>query len=229
MTIREKAPHILVVDDDQRIRELLQRFLTENGFRASTAKDSANARQLLASVEFDLLILDVMMPGMSGVELTERIRAASNVPVLLLTARGLPQDRIEGLEMGADDYMSKPFEPRELLLRVASLLRRTRREPSPPRALAFGRCVFDAARGELRRDGEPVKLTAAELSLLRVLSDRPGEAVARQRLVELTSSGMERSVDVQVTRLRRKMEDDPRTPIYLQTVRGVGYALMPDA
>jgi two-component system phosphate regulon response regulator OmpR len=227
-TIAEKSPHILVVDDDDRIRALLKRFLTDNGFRVSTAKDGAEARDLLGSVEFDLLILDVMMPGMSGFDLTEKIRAASNVPIMLLTARGLPEDRIEGLERGADDYLSKPFEPRELVLRISALLRRSRPIARDRQTLAFGAATFEPGRGELRRNGDLVKLTAGELALLRVLAAKPGEAISRQALAEQTSTPMERSIDVQITRIRKKIEDDPRTPIYLQTVRGVGYMLIPD-
>ncbi len=169
-----------------------------------------------------------MMPGLNGFDLTEKVRAASNTPVILLTARGLPQDRIEGLEKGADDYLTKPFEPRELLLRVASLLRRSRTPGPAKRVITFGACAFEFERGELRREGEPVRLTSSELALLRALAAKPGEAVSRAALAEQSSIAMERSVDVQVTRLRRKIEDDPRAPMFIQTVRGVGYALMPD-
>lgn len=224
----EKTSHILVVDDDDRIRELLKRYLSDNGYRVSAAKDAADARELLGSVEFDLLIIDVMMPGMSGFELTEKIRAASNVPILLLTARGLPEDRIEGLERGADDYLSKPFEPRELLLRIGALLRRSRPIARDRQILVFGDVIFEPGRGELRRDGDLIKLTAGELALLRVLAAKPGEAISRLALAEQTSTPMERSIDVQITRIRKKIEDDPRTPIFLQTVRGVGYMLIPD-
>ncbi|MDZ7628037.1 MAG: response regulator transcription factor [Parvularculaceae bacterium] len=224
----EKAAHILVVDDDDRIRTLLKRYLTENGYRTSVAKDGAEARELLGSVDFDMLILDVMMPGLSGFDLTEKIRAASNVPILLLTARGLPEDRIEGLERGADDYLSKPFEPRELLLRINALLRRTHPVKRDRQVLQFADTSFEPGRGELRRDGKLIKLTAGELALLRVLAAKPGEAISRTALAEQTATPMERSIDVQITRIRKKIEDDPRTPIYLQTVRGVGYMLIPD-
>jgi two-component system phosphate regulon response regulator OmpR len=226
--IGEAPPHVLIVDDDDRIRTLLKRFLTENGLRASLAADAAEARRLLASVEFDLLIIDVMMPGLSGFELTEKIRAGSNVPILLLTARGLPEDRIEGFERGADDYLSKPFEPRELLLRIHALLRRARPQTRDRQLLTFGACTFAPGRGELRRGDALIKLTAGELALLRALAQKPGEPILRSTLAEQTAAVMERSVDVQVTRLRKKIEADPKTPIYLQTVRGVGYALMPD-
>lgn len=223
----QEQAHILVVDDDDRIRSLLKRYLTDNGYRASVAADGEEARRVMAMVDFDLLILDVMMPGMSGFELTDKVRAASNVPILLLTARGLPEDRIEGLERGADDYLSKPFEPRELLLRVASLLRRTG-ATRERQVLTFGRCSFAPSRGELRIGEDLVKLTSSELALLRALAQKPGEAISRAALAEQTSTATERSIDVQVTRLRKKIENDPRMPIYLQTVRGVGYALMPD-
>jgi two-component system phosphate regulon response regulator OmpR len=226
--IEEHAPHILVVDDDDRIRMLLKRYLSDNGLRVSTAKDAAEAREITGGVEFDLLILDVMLPGMSGLDLAERIRAASNVPILLLTARGLPEDRIAGLERGADDYLSKPFEPRELLLRIEALLRRSRPIARERQILRFGSTTFEPGRGELRRDGELVKLTAGELALLRVLAGKPGEAVSRLALAEQTRTPMERSIDVQITRIRKKIEDNPKTPIYLQTVRGVGYLLAPD-
>jgi len=224
----ESAAHILVVDDDDRIRALLKQYLSENGFRTSTAANAKQARTLMGSVDFDLLILDVMMPGESGFDLTQKVRAASNVPILLLTARGLPEDRIEGLERGADDYLSKPFEPRELLLRASALLRRARPAALNSQELSFGACTFSVGRGELRRDGELIKLTASETALLRALARKPGEAISRQALAEQTSTAMERSIDVQVTRLRKKIEDDARTPIYLQTVRGVGYALFSD-
>lgn len=227
-TIAESAAHLLIVDDDDRIRALLKRYLSESGFRTSVAADAAEARRLMSSVDFDLLILDVMMPGETGFSLTRSIRAASNVPILVLTARGLPEDRIEGLEMGADDYLSKPFEPRELLLRVNALLRRAQPAALEKRELSFGGCVFSIGRGELRKNGELVRLTAGETALLKALAQKPREPISREALAEQTDAGMERSIDVQVTRLRKKIEEDPRAPIYLQTVRGVGYALMAD-
>lgn len=226
--IVESAAHLLVVDDDDRIRTLLKRYLSENGFRTSVASDAQQARTLMGSVEFDLLILDVMMPGETGFELTESIRGASNIPILLLTARGQPEDRITGLERGADDYLSKPFEPRELLLRINALLRRTQSAALEKRQLNFGDCVFSLGRCELRKGGELVKLTAGEAALLKALAQKPREAISREALAAQTDTGMERSIDVQVTRLRKKIEENPRTPIYLQTVRGIGYALMAD-
>lgn len=222
------SPHLLVVDDDDRIRDLLGRFLKDNGFRVSMAADAQQARALMAGVEFDLLILDVMMPGLSGFELTEQVRAASNVPILLLTARGETADRIEGFERGADDYLPKPFDPEELLVRLRALLRRAKPRAKAQEVLTFGACRFEPMRGELRRGQQLVKLTSGELSLLRALAKKPGEAISRTALSEQTEVAMERSIDVQVTRLRKKIEDDPHTPLYLQTVRGVGYALMPD-
>lgn len=226
--IEDKSAHILVVDDDDRIRDLLKRYLSDNGYRTSVAADGKQARELLGAVEFDLIILDVMMPGLDGFDLTEKIRSASNVPILLLTARGLPEDRIEGLERGADDYLSKPFEPRELLLRTTALLRRSQPAKRERETLSFGEITFSPGRGELRDGDTLIKLTAGELTLMRALSAKPGEPISRTALAEQTSTAMERSVDVQVTRLRKKIEDDPRTPIYLQTVRGVGYTLIPD-
>ena len=226
--IAEGAAHILVVDDDDRIRTLLKRYLSENGFRTSTAGNAKEARALMASVDFDVLILDVMMPGETGFALTKAVRAASNVPILLLTARGLPEDRIQGLELGADDYLSKPFEPRELLLRVSALMRRAGPAKPEKQEVKFGACTFSPGRGELRKNGELVRLTAGEASLLKALAQKPREAISREALAEQTAAGMERSVDVQVTRLRKKIEEDPRAPIYLQTIRGVGYALMSD-
>lgn len=226
--LADEPKHILIVDDDDRIRTLLKRFLSENGYRASVASDAMRARELLAALDFDLLIIDVMMPGVSGFELTEGVRAQSNVPIILLTARGLAEDRIAGLERGADDYLAKPFEPRELLLRISALLRRSTVRAKADAQLSLGECIFSPSRGELRRGDDRIKLTSGELALLRALAKKPGEAISRSALAEQTSAALERSVDVQVTRLRKKIEDDPRVPIYLQTVRGVGYTLVPD-
>jgi two-component system phosphate regulon response regulator OmpR len=224
-----EQPHLLVVDDDTRIRTLLQRFLSENGYRVTAAKDAAEARQLLESWDFDFIILDVMMPGEDGFALTRAIRARSTVPILLLTARGDSVDRIEGLERGADDYLPKPFEPRELLLRVATILRRaTRPSAAQKNIVQLGVCRFDAERGELTREGKPVKLTSAELQLMRLLSANAGQTFTRSELSQQMGAVLERTVDVQITRLRRKIEVDPRLPLYLQTVRGIGYVLVPD-
>ena len=227
-SVKENANHILVVDDDDRIRDLLKRYLAENGYRVSVAADGKEARTLLGAVEFDMLVLDVMMPGLNGFDLTEKIRAASNVPILLLTARDAAEDRIEGLERGADDYLPKPFEPRELLLRIQALLRRAAPVAREQRVLTFGAITFEPGRGELKHGQNPIKLTAGELALLRALAAKPGEAISREALAEQTDTPLERSIDVQVTRLRKKIENDPRTPLYLQTVRGVGYMLLPD-
>ncbi len=221
--------HLLIVDDDTRIRTLLQRYLSENGYRVTAAKDATEARQLMASLDFDFIVLDVMMPGEDGFSLTKAIREKSNVPILLLTARGESGDRIEGLERGADDYLPKPFEPRELLLRIATILRRAGTPTETVRAIIqLGACRFDAERGELMRDGKPVKLTSAELQLMRVLAANPGQTFTRTDLSQRMGEVLERTVDVQITRLRRKIEVDPKLPLYLQTVRGIGYVLMPD-
>jgi two-component system phosphate regulon response regulator OmpR len=227
-----EAPHILVVDDDTRLRELLRRYLADNGFTVSVASDAAEARRLLDGLTFDLLIVDVMMPGENGFALTSSIRTTSSVPILLLTARGEAEDRIEGLEAGADDYLVKPFEPRELVLRIQTILRRVV-QPAPaaeaPAPIRLGRCRFDPERGALTRDGEPVRLTSQEEALLRALSANAGGTLSRERLVLESRVGSNvRAVDVQVTRLRRKIEPNPRTPRYLLTVRGAGYVLRPD-
>ncbi|MEZ5955403.1 MAG: response regulator transcription factor [Hyphomonas sp.] len=223
-----EAAHILVVDDDDRIRDLLKRFLAREGYRVTAAGDAETARRLMATMAFDLAVLDVMMPGEDGLSLLAGIRtsALKDTPVLLLTARGEASDRIEGLKRGADDYLAKPFEPEELSLRCAAILRRSHRE-APPEEIEMSGLVFNAARGELRDGADRIRLTDAELQLLSALAARPGEAISREELAELTSAGMERSVDVQVTRLRRKIEPNPREPVHIQTVRGVGYRLLP--
>ena len=221
--------HLLVVDDDERLRALLQRYLSTNGFRVSAAADAAEARGLMKSIAFDLLIVDVMMPGETGLEFTRSVRTNSQVPILMLTARGDPGDRIAGLEHGADDYLPKPFEPRELVLRCGALLRRaTPPARSPHREVTMGEAVFDPERGELRRKGKPVRLTSSENSLLKLFADNAGRPFSRTDLCTRLGVTLERSIDVQVTRLRRKIEEDPKLPLYLQTVRGVGYMLVPD-
>ncbi|NND50596.1 MAG: response regulator transcription factor [Rhizobiales bacterium] len=220
---RDDASHVLVVDDDQRIRELLKRYLSEHEYRVTTAQDAATARTRIASLEFDIIVLDVMMPGESGLELAHWLRANSDIPILMLSARGEPDDRIAGLEIGVDDYLPKPFEPKELLLRMENALRRWKSQTRTE--ITIGDCLFDIDRGELRRDGEPVKLTSRERDMLRLFARAPGHTIARTALAQ-TGGGSVRSVDVQVNRLRQKIEPDPRHPIYLQTVRGEGYALM---
>jgi two-component system, OmpR family, phosphate regulon response regulator OmpR len=222
-------PHLLVVDDDARLRELLRRYLTDQGFRVTVAGDAAEARARLASIAFDLMVLDVMMPGESGLDLTRSLRATSRVPILLLTAMAEPEDRINGLERGADDYLAKPFEPRELVLRVRNILQRVPQPLLAATEFRFGACRLDLARGELYRGGDAVHLTAAETALLMALARRAGEPVSREALSEEAQfSGNVRTVDVQMTRLRRKIERDPKFPRYLQTVRGTGYVLKPD-
>lgn len=224
------SSHILVVDDDARLRQLLSRYLSENGYMVSTAADAGEARRQLDSMEFDLIVLDVMMPGETGIELTRGLRQNNNVPILLLTAMGDTVDRITGLDAGADDYMGKPFEPRELLLRIGSVLRRSVREAPPERVQArFGRFSFDLERQELAENGGPIHLTTAEALLLGVLVGRAGETLSREELAKLAGvEGNLRTVDVQITRLRKKIEDDPRSPRHLQTVRGRGYVLWTD-
>jgi two-component system, OmpR family, phosphate regulon response regulator OmpR len=223
----EPEPHLLVVDDDARLLALLRRYLSDNGFRVTTAGNASAARSNLASFAFDLVVLDVMMPGESGLELTRSLRREGRVPVLLLTAMAEPEDRVNGLEQGADDYLSKPFEPRELVLRIRNVLQRRPAAEIGARDIRFGGCRFDLVRGELYRGGDIVHLTAAEGGLLSSLAQKAGQAVSREEL-SLSLSGNVRNVDVQMTRLRRKIERDPRFPRYLQTVRGTGYTLKPD-
>ncbi|MBM3523467.1 MAG: response regulator [Alphaproteobacteria bacterium] len=219
--------HILVVDDDVRLRDLLRQFLTRSGFHVTTAGDTREAEATLGSFTFDLAVIDVMLPGESGLDLTKRLRARGSLPILLLTARSESQDRIAGLASGADDYLPKPFEPDELLLRIRAILRRAPPPSAPaPDSIAFGPFRFVLARDELLRDGIAVKLTTAEAGLMRTLAERAGRPVSREELIAHGRvDGGERTVDVQVTRLRRKIEDDPRNPRWLQTVRGAGYVL----
>jgi len=228
--------HLLVVDDDERIRGLLQKFLRRHGFWVSVARDAAHARRLLEGLDFDLIVLDVMMPDEDGIALTRSLRADIATPILLLTARGETADRIAGLEAGADDYLAKPFEPKELLLRVNAILRRM--PPSDPGAVADGAVLslgpvrYDAERAEMWNGTEVIRLTATEQHLMRIFAGRLGEALSRAQLAEELGrdrgQAQERAVDVQITRLRRKIEADPKQPRYLQTVRGAGYMLVGD-
>jgi len=223
--------HLLIVDDDDRIRELLKEYLAREGYRVTGAAHAAAARRLMELIEFDLVVLDVMMPGESGLDLTTWVRnkaGTSKTPVLLLTARGEADDRVEGLSRGADDYMTKPFDPRELALRIEAILRRTGGKPMSPREIKLGTAVFDMERLELTRDGVPLRLTEAEAQLLKTLALSAHAPVERISLSPDTADITGRAVDVQVTRLRRKLEVDPKNPRYLQTVRGVGYMLAPD-
>ena len=221
------APHLLVVDDDRRIRDLLLRFLQREGYRVTTAQSAAEARAKLGGLSFDLLILDVMMPGETGFELTQAIRVSSSVPILMLTARDETENRIRGLEIGADDYLAKPFEARELILRINNILRRQYAAKAPPvRQVKFGDFVFHLDRGELRRGDEVVRLTDREREMLSALAVRPGGTVPRLVLAGNGAGAGERAVDVQINRLRRKIEDDPANPLLVQTVRGIGYRLI---
>ena len=223
------SAHLLVVDDDARLRSLLHRFLTQQGFRVTTAADAAEARALIKSIDFDCLILDVMMPGENGFDLASDLRTQSDLPILMLTARSESEDRITGLERGADDYLAKPFEPRELMLRASALVRRARgTRPPPHREIKMGTCLFDLERGELTKAGKRVKLTGSEAQLLKLFATNAGRPFSREALCARLNIALERSVDVQVTRLRRKIEEDPKLPLYIQTVRGVGYVLVPD-
>lgn len=227
--------HILIVDDDERIRSLLQKFLSRNGFWVTAARDAAHARKLLGGLEFDLIVMDVMMPGEDGLTLTFDLRKKLETPILLLTAKGETNERIMGLEAGADDYLSKPFEPKELVLRINAILRRVPIEQivaEPPKTMQLGDVRYDVTRGELWSGEDLVRLTATESALMRIFSVTPHTPISRAKLVEDlgrdTGQAQERAVDVQITRLRRKIEADPKSPRYLQTVRGAGYMLAPE-
>lgn len=223
----DDAPHLLLVDDDRRIRDLLSRFLASEGYRVTTAKDARDARAKLLGLNFDLLILDVMMPGETGFELARAIRVTSAVPIVMLTARDEAESRIEGLQIGADDYVGKPFEPRELLLRIGNILKRAMPLPATKlESIAFGPYVYHLDRGELRQGEEIVHLTDRERDMLRVLASAPGETVPRGALTGGGGTANERAVDVQINRLRRKIERDPANPLFLQAVRGIGYRLV---
>ena len=224
--------HLLIVDDDDRIRELLKEYLALAGFRVTAAGGGPAARRLMEMLDFDLAVFDVMMPGEDGFSLVRWLRgsggAAARTPVLMLTARGEAEDRIEGLKLGADDYLAKPFEPEELVLRIEAILRRAGERPAEGGRVSLGRCSFDPDRGELVVDGAPARITEAEVGLLRRLARTPHQPVDRLDLAQDAVDPSGRAVDVQVTRLRRKIEADPKAPRYLQTVRGKGYMLAPD-
>lgn len=229
--LADDAAHLLLVDDDRRIRELLSRVLGKNGYRVTLAATAAEARAQLKSFAFDLLVLDVMMPGETGIALAADVRRTSEVPILMLTALDEADDRVRGLEAGADDYLAKPYEPRELLLRIASILRRAApRQPKPDGVARFGPFAFHPERGELRQGDEPIRITDRERDMLAILSAAGGATVSREDLAGLAGAegGNERAVDVQVNRLRRKIESDPANPAFLQTVRGLGYRLLLD-
>ena len=224
--ISDDAAHLLVVDDDTRIRDLLKRYLSEQGFRVTTAGDAAEARRKLEGLDFDLIILDVMMPGETGIALTKSLREMKDVPILMLTALTESNNRVEGLEAGADDYLPKPFNPRELVLRVQNILKRNA-QPSTPKIeqVVFGPYTFVITKRELKRGGEPIKLTDREQEIMSQFAERAGETIPRHELVGSDADVGERTIDVQINRLRRKIETDPANPIWLQTVRGIGYRL----
>ncbi|MCF6234667.1 MAG: response regulator [Rhodobacteraceae bacterium] len=227
--------HLLIVDDDERIRDLLKKFLMRHGFLVTAARDAEHARRVLKGLEFDLIVMDVMMPGEDGISLTRGLRETLSTPILLLTARGETKNRIAGLEAGADDYLPKPFEPKELLLRINAILRRMPETPvaeTVPKTLHLGPIRYDIKRGEMWQGDTPLRLTATESQLMKIFAAFPGEPVTRAKLVEDLGrdrgQAQERAVDVQITRLRRKLEPNPKQPRYLQTVRGAGYMLVPD-
>jgi two-component system, OmpR family, phosphate regulon response regulator OmpR len=218
-------PHLLVVDDDARIRDLLRQFLQRKGYAVTLAGDAQHARSLMSALSFDLVVLDVMMPGEDGLQLTRAIRAEASLPIILLTARGLPEDRIEGLRVGADDYLPKPFEPEELALRIDAVLRRAR-AAAPLNFVTFGGWRLNAQTGEVEGAGGYLALSTTEQAILIKLARHVNTPVARHELAEACGSGQERSIDVAITRLRKKLAEDPREPRWLQTVRGSGYRLI---
>jgi len=225
----DEAPHVLVVDDDRRLRELLARYLTDQGFRVTAAASAAEARARAQSVVFDAMVLDVMMPGENGFDYARSVRETSRVPILMLTARSNPNDRVMGLEIGADDYLPKPFEPRELTLRLNNIIKRSVRPGAAAvEAVTFGPFAFRVDRGELRRDDELIRITEREREILTILAMAGGANVEREQLAGPGGAAAERTVDVQINRLRRKTEVDPANPVFLQTVRGVGYRLAVD-
>lgn len=224
----DDAPHVLVVDDDQRIRDLLARYLYENGFRVSTSKDAESAKAAMRGLSFDLVLVDWMMPGQSGLELARELKATKDVPLCMLTAQSDPDQRITGLEAGVDDYIIKPFEPRELLLRLRNILRRGQAASNAGEEIRMGAYIFHVGRGDLKRDDESIKITERERDLLRLFASKPGVPIPRHELSNDDSTGSERTIDVQINRLRRKIESDPSNPVYLQTVRGKGYILYTD-
>jgi two-component system phosphate regulon response regulator OmpR len=231
--VPDEAPHILVVDDDRRLRDLLARFLGDHGYRVTTAASAADADTRLGHLVFDAMVLDVMMPGENGFDFARRLRKSSQVPILMLTARADSNDRINGLEIGVDDYLSKPFEPRELILRLGNVLKRSAQPEAPsapmrPDYVRFGPFIYGLARGELRQGEESIRLTEREREILTTLAERAGEHVPRELLVAQGSAANDRTIDVQINRLRRKIERDPADPLYLQTVRGIGYRLVVD-
>ena len=224
----DNAPHVLIVDDDQRIRDLLGRYLMSNGFRVTQAESAASARAAMRMMTFDVAVLDVMMPGESGLDFAKSLKQTMPIPICMLTALSEPDHRIRGLEAGVDDYIAKPFEPRELLLRLQIILRRGPAHSDASDEIRMGELVFQTERGELRRGDELIKITERERDLLRQFAQQPGSCIARHELVGDDSTGSERAIDVQINRLRRKIETDPSNPVYLQTARGKGYILYID-
>lgn len=224
----DNAPHVLIVDDDKRIRDLLARYLMTNGFRVTQAENAEIARAAMRMMEFDIAVLDVMMPGESGLDFAKDLKGRMSIPICMLTALSEADERIRGLEAGVDDYIAKPFEPRELLLRLQNILRREPARVEASDEIRMGELIFQTERGELRRGDELIKITERERDLLRQFAQQPGNCVARHELVSDDSTGSERAIDVQINRLRRKIETDPSNPVYLQTVRGKGYVLYVD-
>ncbi|SMC61358.1 response regulator [Rhizobium sp. RU36D] len=227
--LEDDAAHLLVVDDDTRIRDLLHRYLTEKGFRVTVAADAGEARRKLKGLNYDLLIVDVMMPGESGLSLTQSLSRDKRVPIIMLTARSEAESRIAGLEAGADDYLAKPFDPRELVLRINNILKRNSVPEAPKiEQVMFGPYTFSILRKELKKAAEVIRLTDREQEIMLLFASRAGDTIPRHELIGNDTEVGERTIDVQINRLRRKIEDDPANPVWLQTVRGIGYRLSMD-
>ena len=216
--------HILVVDDDDRIRELVKEYLEENNFLITTAKDSQDAKKKLKIIKFDLIVLDIMMPGQSGLSLTKEVKKNNSMPIILLTAKGETIDRIEGLEIGADDYLGKPFEPKELLLRIKNILNKTKKIPLP-NEVYIGNALINLKKLSIKLNEKVIKINPQERKVLEKMLESPGEVFSRENIGKIINISKERTIDVMITRLRQKIESTPKNPKYLQTIRGSGYVL----
>ena len=216
--------HILVVDDDDRIRELVKEYLVGNNFLVTTAKDASDAKKRLQIVKFDILVLDIMMPGESGLSLTKEIKKINSIPIILLTAKGETRDRVEGLELGADDYLGKPFEPKELLLRINNILNKIQK-PILPDEIYIGNTIVNLKKLDVKINNKMIKINPQEKKILEKMLEYPGKVFSRDDIGKIINISKERTIDVMITRLRQKIESKPNNPKYLQTIRGAGYVL----
>lgn len=220
--------HILIIDDDEKIRDLLKQYLKNNNFFISTAINASDAEEKLKIIKFDLAIIDIMMPGKDGLQLTKEIREKIDLPIILLTAKGEPEDRVRGLELGAEDYLPKPFEPKELLLRIKNVIKRIRKNKYVITSIKIGKASINMKKMEIQKEKKVIKINASEKILLENMIGSAGKIFSRKEISKITNLTQERSIDVLVTRLRQKIEPDPKNPKYLQTVRGTGYVLWLD-